>query len=48
MLLSKGKFFPLGKMCHQRIRLKFHVPKLSTWAEGKSSVLQEVKVTSWK
>ena len=46
-LLSKGKIFPLGKQ-HQRIRLKFHVLKLGTWAAGEASVLQEVKVTSWK
>lgn len=30
------------------MRPKFHVLKLGTWAAGEASVLQEVKVTSWK
>ena len=46
-LAFQGENFPLGKH-HQRIRLKFHVLKLGTWAAGEASVLQEVKVTSWK
>ena len=44
----KGKIFPLEIMYHQIIRLKFHVLKLSTWAEGEISVLQEDKMSSWK
>ena len=44
----KGKYFPLEIIYHQRMRPKFHVLKLGTCVAGESSVLQEVKVTSWK
>ena len=44
----KGKYFPLEIIYHQRMRPKFHVLKLSTWAAGEVSVLQEDKMSSWK